>query len=74
VIIDAACIHWSWAEPAGEIAMANNNQLSKQTDAQLIAQYVENIRTHDAIEHAGAAKRHIRQHRFDRCEFGMQYT
>jgi len=54
--------------------MANNKELSKQTDARLIAQYVENIRTHDAIEHVGAANRHIRQHRFDRCDFGMQYT
>ena len=54
--------------------MANNKELPKQTDAQLIAQYVENIRAHDAIKHVGAANRHIRQHRFDRCDFGMQYT
>src|SRR5436853_433083 len=33
--------------------------LSNQTDAQLITEYVESVRTHDAIDHIGAANRHF---------------
>src|SRR5262249_41215816 len=41
--------------------MRMKNDLSNQTDAQLIAEYVENVRTHDAIDHIGAANRHFKR-------------
>jgi hypothetical protein len=35
--------------------MANKGDLSSLTDAQLVAAYVDNVQSYDAIEHVGAA-------------------
>jgi len=39
--------------------MADKDDLSSLTDAQLVAAYVENVQAYDAIEHVGAANRHF---------------
>jgi len=39
--------------------MASKDDLSGFSEAQLVAEYVENVQSYDAIEHVGAANRHF---------------